>query len=203
MTLADALRREGHRVFPEPLSILLAGDKWETYHALRAAGIPTPATWLLIDRDSIQYPAMLKPRVGWGGKANRVARDRADSIPGVSAEECIGQPFIPHDRMWIVPVAGGTELPAIEERREPNRYGEVQLSPLPDGGPGLAAAAARALGITAATVDLIESPEGPLVLELNSAPCIPYPEIPAVDLAGPMVRAVLDWMARHDPERAR
>lgn len=35
---------------------------------------------------------------------------------------------------------------------------------------------------------------GPVVLEVNSSPCMPYPDLPGVDLAAPMLRAVLDWM---------
>ena len=201
--VASDLRQKGHRVFPSPMSILLAGDKWETYHALRAAAIPTPATRLLLDPFPRRYPAMLKPRVGWGGKGNRVLQDATDCLAGISPEDTIVQPFIPHCRMWIVPVADGQELPAIEERREPERDGEARVSPLPDGGAGLAAAAARALGLAAGTADLIEGPEGLIVLEVNSAPCISYPDLPEVDLAGPMVRAVLDGMALEEQGRPK
>jgi len=91
-------------------------------------------------------------------------------------------------------VASGRELQAIEARREPEFDGDVRVLPLPDGAMGLGAAAVAALGLPAGTADLIESPNGPYVLEVNSAPCIPYPELPEVDLATPMVRAVLAWM---------
>jgi glutathione synthase/RimK-type ligase-like ATP-grasp enzyme len=194
VSVAHALHCAGHRVFPAAVSILLAGDKWETYHALRAAQIPTPVTRLVLDCNSGVYPAILKPRVGWGGMGHRVLQDATDCGAYDVAEDAICQPFLPHDRMWIVPVAGESVLPAIEERREPERDGEVRMFPPPDGSAELAVAAAGALRLPAATVDIIDRPEGPMVLEVNSAPRIAYPDLPEADLATPMVHAVLDWM---------
>jgi glutathione synthase/RimK-type ligase-like ATP-grasp enzyme len=194
VSVAHALHCASHRVFPAAVSILFAGDKWETYHALRAAGIPTPATRLVLDFSPHAYPAILKPRVAWGGMGHRVLREAADWAPCDVAEDAIWQPFLPHNRMWILPLAGERVLPAIEERREPERDGEVRVFPPPAGSAELAMAAVRALWLPAATVDVIDSPEGPIVLEVNSAPRVPYPALPEVDLATPMVHAVLDWM---------
>ena len=196
VSVAHALHCQGHRVFPSARSVLLAGDKWETYHALRDAGVPTPRTCLGLGFQSGGLPVILKPRCGWGGQGNRVLRDEADqhSVARSAADDYIGQPFIPHCRTWIVPVANGRELLAIEASREPECDGDVRVLPLPEGGAGLGAAAVAALGLPAGTADLIESPDGPLILEVNSAPRIPYPDLPEVDLATPMVRAVLDWM---------
>jgi glutathione synthase/RimK-type ligase-like ATP-grasp enzyme len=196
VSVAADLRRRGHRVFPSASSILRAEDKWETYHALREAAVPTPRTFLALDWDGVTLPVILKPRSGWGGQGNRVVRtekerDGAAELPG---EDYIGQGFIEHTRTWNVPVVQGRDLPAIEARREPERDGHVRVLPLPEGGTGLGAAAVAAVGLPAGTADLIESSEGVLVLEVNSAPRIPYPDLPGVDLATPMVRAVLEWM---------
>jgi glutathione synthase/RimK-type ligase-like ATP-grasp enzyme len=194
--VAHDLRQRGHRVFPPATSILAAEDKWETLHAFHAAGVSTLPTFLGFDLDRCGVPAMLKPRVGWGGQGNLVLRGGADvaAAATVRAEDYICQPYIPHRRTWVVAVAAGREIVAIEARREAERDGEVQVLPLPPGGPGLASAAVTAVGLVAGTVDLIETLDGLRVLEVNSAPRIPYPDLPTVDLATPMVRCVLAWM---------
>lgn len=196
VSVAADLRRRGHRVFPSAAAILLAEDKWETYHALRGAAVPTPRTVLALDLDRVGLPAIVKPRAGWGGQGNRVVRSEQEraSLDLAPAEDYIGQGFIEHCRTWIVPVVQGRELPAIEARREPHRDGNVRVLALPQGGRGVGAAAVAAVGLPAGTADLIESADGLLVLEVNSAPRIPYPDLPGVDLATPMVRAVLEWM---------
>lgn len=196
VSVAADLGRRGHRVFPSASAILLAEDKWETYHALREAAVPTPRTVLALDWDRAGLPAIVKPRAGWGGQGNRVVRSEQErvSLELLPAEDYIAQRFIEHCRTWIVPVVQGQELSAIEARREPQRDGNVCVLPLPEGGTGLGAAAVAAVGLPAGTADLIESAEGLLVLEVNSAPRIPYPDLPGVDLATPLVRAVLEWM---------
>jgi glutathione synthase/RimK-type ligase-like ATP-grasp enzyme len=209
VSVAADLRRRGHRVFPSASSILRAEDKWETYHALGEAAVPTPRTFLALDLDGAGLPVILKPRTGWGGQGNRVLRieQERDALPPLPDEEYIGQPWIEHRRTWIVPVVRGRELAAIEARREPDRDGNVRVVALPEGGAGLAAAAVAAAGLPVGTVDLIESSEGMLVLEVNSAPRIPYPDLPGVDLATLMVGAVLEWMdtsaepSHADPQR--
>lgn len=196
IALARDLARQGRRVFPDALALFTACDKWETYHALHHEGVPTPATQLGLCDTVRRWPVLLKARVGWGGQSNRIVRDARAwrELAPPPGEEEILQPFIPHNRTWIVPVAGGTEIVSVEARRDPDHDGDVRLLPLPAGATGLARAAAAAVGLPAGTVDLIEPPEGPVVLEVNAAPRLPYPDLPGVDLAGPMVRAVLDWM---------
>ncbi|MEW6741532.1 MAG: ATP-grasp domain-containing protein [Planctomycetota bacterium] len=196
VAVAHDLRRRGHRVFPQATSILLAEDKWETVRAFRERGISTPETLLALDIDRCRLPAMLKPRVGWGGLGSRVLRDASDlrSADAIVAEDFICQPYIPHCRTSIVAVANGRETVVIEERREPERDGEAQVRPLPPGADGLAAAAVEAVRLPAGTADLIETGGCLSVLEVNSAPRIAYPNVPDAELATPLVRAVLSWM---------
>jgi len=195
--VARDLKRQGRRVFPDALSILIAGDKWESHHALLQAGVPTVETHLGLFDGMCRWPVLLKARVSWGGMSNRLVHD-ADAwrtLAPAPGEDEIVQPYIAHRRTWIVPVAAGREFLSIEEGREPGHDGDARVLPLPPGGAGLGAAAIAAVGLPAGTVDLIEAPDGPVVLEVNSSPCMPYPDLPGVDLATPMLRAVLDWMA--------
>ena len=205
VSVADRLQQRGHRVFPSAAAILLAEDKWETFHAFRQRGIPTPETLLGLELARCALPVILKPRVGWGGKGClrlHAAADRAAATTRVAvttrvAEDDICQPYLAHQRTWIVAVAGGQEIVTLQEpRNDPAHEGETQVRPAPPGAVSLALAALDAVGLVAGTVDLIESPAGLLVLEVNSAPRIPYPDLPDLDLATPMVRSVLAWMER-------
>lgn len=196
---ARTLRDLGHAVFPSPEAIRNAEDKWETFRILRASGLPTPDTWPATERRHCPLPAMLKPRVGWGGKLNRrlqLDAEREAASAGASAD-MICQPFIAHRRTWVVAVAAGETLTVLQERREwesPvdfSREGDARPATLPASATGLAQAALEATGLVAGTVDLIESATGFQVLEVNAAPKIAYPENPSVNLARPMVRAVM------------
>lgn len=197
--VAHELRQRGHCVFPTALSILLAEDKWETFHAFRAAGIPTPETALGLELERFPLPAILKPRAGWGGKGALRVRHDADRPAAAQrvAEDDVCQPYLPHRHTWIVAVAADREIVTLQEpRNDPAHEGETYRRPAPPGAVDLACAALASVGLVTGTVDLIESLERLLVLEVNSAPRIPYADLPDVDLATPMVRSVLDWMER-------
>jgi len=199
--LAQALRREGRIVFPPAQSILAAEDKWEAFHAFGAAQIPTPATQLAFAPGCFGFPAIVKPRTAWGGIGRLVLHGPSD-LAGprdLVAEDCIVQPYTEHTHMWIVAQAAGREIVVIEEGRGTRARGDARVVALPAGAAGLARAALDAVGLPTGTVDLIRSTAGMLVLEVNSAPRIPYPALENVDLAGPMVRAVLDWMEEGCP----
>jgi len=197
--VAHDLRQRGHCVFPSARSILLAEDKWETFHAFRTARVPTPDTALGLELERFRLPAILKPRVGWGGKGALRVRADADRAAAAArvAEDDVCQPYIAHSHTWIVALADGREVVTLQEpRNDPAHEGETYARPAPPGAVGLACAALASVGLVAGTIDLIESPGGLLVLEVNSAPRIPYADLPDVDLATPMVHSVLAWMER-------
>ncbi len=53
---------------PVPQFCRLSLDKWLTHQALRDASILVPETWLATDKDTIKYPAVIKPRGGRGSR---------------------------------------------------------------------------------------------------------------------------------------
>jgi carbamoyl-phosphate synthase large subunit len=69
--LAPQLAANGTAVFlPEPQVALGCQDKWECHQMLQAAGLPSPPTWLAgsVDLDTLPYPMLLKPRLGFAAR---------------------------------------------------------------------------------------------------------------------------------------
>ena len=113
------------------------------------------------------------------------------------------QPYIAHEQTWTIAAAAGDILACIEKsvgqgdfRTNELHGGTTRLARPPAGAAALALAALRAVDLTAGTVDLLLSPGGVEVLEVNAAPGLHYPGIPQLDLAGPIVRAVLARMGQ-------
>ncbi|MBA4417176.1 MAG: hypothetical protein C0392_04605 [Syntrophus sp. (in: bacteria)] len=205
--LAGNLETDGHLVFPRSLSILMSEDKWETHLALQAADIPSVATFRPGKAPKSRAKAILKPRVGWGGIGIKVLENTDGSfpLPPGRPEHFIWQPFVPHRQTWTVAVAGESPVATLEKRatgkdfRTNADFGESAAHIAgPNDGAALAARALTAVGLVTGTVDIIEVEGRLTVLEVNSAPCVWYDNLPALDLAGPMVRSVMEWMDRCD-----
>lgn len=68
---APLVAEAGGRVFlPSPEVAAACQDKWLCHEALEAAGLPSPPTWPVdgTDRDTLPYPMMIKPRIGFAGR---------------------------------------------------------------------------------------------------------------------------------------
>lgn len=199
LEVATTLKRRGHRIFPSPKAIWLAEDKWETFMTLDKAGIPLPTTFRSKDLLKCGFPAILKTRVGWGSMGNRVILEEKAiaSLTPYRKDDYICQRFIPHERTFIIALAGEAELACLVDTGR-TMADEEKVAPVqaPPGAYIMARKAAEVIGLPAGTVDLIESQDGLKVLEVNSAPRITYPHIPGLDLATPMVKAVLSEMNR-------
>ena len=219
MELGRLLESRHKRVFPSPKAVWAAEDKWETFLALQKNGIPTLPTFRSRDYALCSFPAMFKTRTGWGGLGNQLIPRPEDlavhdvptsatlldgtPVAGVmrrsplKSDGYLCQPFIPHVRTLVLALAGQIPICCLEDRGQ-NAFeeGRGPVVPLTEEALKLSQAALKAVGLVAGTIDLIETPEGLRVLEVNSAPRLTYPHLPDVDLAGPMVKAVLDWFAK-------
>jgi len=209
VSVAENLEKKGHQVFPSARSILLSEDKWETHLTLLHTRLPLIETHDLSATDPGGATIVLKPRVGWGGMGMKLLENGADVLSQLLEEkkEYIWQPFIPHRQTWTVVMAGKSLLSILEKRATSNdfrtnfHFGEEALEASDPGGAGdRAALALDAVGLVAGGVDLIEADGQLKVLEVNSAPCLWYDNLPALDLAGPMVHCVMEWMDRFKEE---
>ncbi len=200
---AGELARGGRAVFPSAAAILRAEDKRETHAALRAAGVPALECRPVAEIAACGRQAVVKPRVGWGGMGIlRVDDTRSFRGPeGFAAEDHVCQTFVPHDRTWTVAATDEGEIAVLEKWRRADDFRtdgdfnrEVRRAAPFGNVVAIARAALAAVGLVAGTVDCIEVEGRNAVLEVNSAPCLVYPEIAGLDLAGPMVRRVYAWV---------
>ncbi len=196
-----------------------AGDKVVASLALARAGVPTPKTVVALTEEAawkaleaVGYPAVLKPPIGsWGRLMAKVDNpEAAEQI--LEHKGALGSPihsvfyvqeFVPKpDRDLRVLLVGDRIVGAMARRSaswrtNAARGATVEPWPVDDGLARLARDAARAMGGGVLAVDVMESPRGRLVHEVN-----PTPEFKAlqgttdVDIADLIVEHALERGAR-------
>lgn len=168
------------------------GDKAKTSLLLAAAGLPTPRTVVALTPEAaleaaekMGFPVVAKPLTGSWGRLVTVLRDRQEAqtvlehraaLPSpqqhvVYLQELIDKPG--RDIRVLVAgdeVVGATYRYGTDLRTGVASGGTSQPCPLTDELTGLAVGAARAVGGGFLGIDLIESPDGLLALEVNHAP---------------------------------
>lgn len=192
LDILHCLRAEGVIVYNDGRSIERTVDKAMTSFLLKHVGIPTPETWVceceqharavLESELSQQRVLVMKPLFGSQGEGVALVRQSQD-LPDAS---CYGgvyylQRFVPPEpgadcRDWRVFIIGGRAQAAMIRRSRHwvtnrARGGICEAVPLDSGLVRLAEAAARALDIDYAGVDLLRDRQGRyLVTEVNSIP---------------------------------
>jgi len=189
-----ALERSGVEVLNRADALLAAHDKLETASRLRAAGLPHPWT-VHVPPDGglppLDTPVVLKPRFGsWGTDVVRcdtpaeLRREfaRLSSRPWFAAHGLLAQELLPPPEADLrVLVACGEVVGAISRRAAPGEWRtnvalggtRVHAVPPPEAR-RLAVAAAAAIGADLVGVDLLPTPGGWVVLELNG--CVDFNE---------------------------
>jgi ribosomal protein S6--L-glutamate ligase len=169
--------------------LLAAQDKFRTSWLLWRAGVPTPAAAVAQTPDDAEAAlvalgnAVAKPIAGSLGDG--VIRLRADPAGRGAVREKVErehgvylQAYVPHPgRDLRVFVVGGTAQAAIERTAPPGEWrtnvavgGSVSAWECPAGVRSIAEAAADALGLDYAGVDLVQGPAGATVIEVNGNP---------------------------------
>ena len=186
------LRGVGVVVYNDGRSIERTVDKAMTSFLLKRAGVPIPETWvcesehhartLLMSELSQHGRLVMKPLFGSQGEGV-VLLQRPEDLPDPAAYGGVYylQRFVPPEagadcRDWRVFIIGGRAQAAMircSRHWVTNRArgGTCEPAPLDPGLVGLAEAAARALDIDYAGVDLLRDKQGRyLVTEVNSVP---------------------------------
>ncbi len=170
--------------------IAIARDKLSTLQCLARHGVPAVATAFARDardvRGGIEVlggpPVVVKLSDGSQGMGVMLAESAAgaESIVGafhVFNQHILVQPFLRGDGDLRLIVAGGRVVAAMRRRAAAGEFrnnlhrGGVAIVHHADAEERrIAVEAVRAVGLRAAGVDLMESPKGPLVLEVNASP---------------------------------
>ncbi|MGH3391554.1 MAG: lysine biosynthesis protein LysX [Actinomadura sp.] len=169
--------------------ITVCGDKLRTSLELVRAGLPTPRTAVALTPEAgtaaaerLGYPVVIKPLSGSWGRLAAVARDPAAAqallehraaLPSPQQhiaylQELVDKPG--RDIRVIVAgdeVIGATYRYSEDWRTNASRGARSEPCPLTPELAALARAAARAVGGGVLGVDLIEGPDGLVVLEVN------------------------------------
>lgn len=187
---ARLLEAQGALVLNTAAATEVCGDKWRASLALAEAGVPTPRTALALTPEAalaalagIGYPAVIKPLVGSWGRLVTPVRDAATAeavlehiaaLPSPQSRLVYVQELIDGTAGDVrVVVVGGEPIGAIRRQgrgwhANVARGAAAERLPL---GPELAkvaVAAAAATNAEIAGVDVIEDPDGRLlVLEVN------------------------------------
>jgi len=177
LSLASVLHESGARVLNPYPACIAARDKIAAARVLRAAGLPAPRTWVTGDLGLLvplvrEMPLVVKPYMGWRGEGVCVVRseDELLSLPA-PREPIVAQELIPGNGEDLrVYVAGdhvfATRKPFSETSfSQPGRQVEV--------GPAMRAMAlrcGRAFGLVLYGLDVIESPGGPYIVDVNYFP---------------------------------
>ncbi|MEX2103170.1 MAG: ATP-grasp domain-containing protein [Gaiellaceae bacterium] len=185
----DLLERRGVRVLNTSRALLAAHDKLETADRLARAGLPHP--WTLhvtsvADLSALDVPFVIKPRFGSWGRDVMLCRSTEDrdacvttlrERPWFMRRGALVQELIPprlHDLRLLV--AQGEVVGAAARRARPGEWrtnislgGTLSPARPSREACALGAAAAEAIGADFVGVDLLPTPDGYVVLELNGA----------------------------------
>ena len=185
----ERLAAGGVEVLNPPAALVAAHDKLLTARALRFAGLPHPHTWLLAEgmpSPAPQLPLVLKPRFGsWGRDVTLCrTRDELDEAlqrisyrtwfreHGALAQELVQ----PQGWDLRVVVAAGRVVGAARRVAAPGEWrtnvalgGRSEPAAPPPLARSLAIAAAAAIRADLVGVDLLPTPPGYVISELNGA----------------------------------
>jgi len=189
LAVARYLTALGIPVVNRPEVMETCGDKWATSVALAKAGLPQPKTALATDREealrlmeAFGYPVVLKPVIGSWGRLLAKVTDRAAAEALLEHKEVLGgfqhqlfylQEYVEKPGRDVRVFVVGERAIAAIYRRSPHwitntaRGGQAENCPLTEEIARLAVKAAEAVGGGVVAVDLLESPRGLLVNEVN------------------------------------
>lgn len=180
------------RTLNPSLAIMRSRDKWRTLQILSRHNIPIPATAFTHNPNSIQslidmlpgYPLILKLLEGTQGKGVILAENPISAKSVVDAfyrlkanillQEYVAEAKGKDIRCFVIgdKVVASMSRQACEGEFRSNLHcgGEAKSIKLTPEERDIAIKAAKIIGLNVAGVDVLRTPRGPLVLEVNSSP---------------------------------
>jgi ribosomal protein S6--L-glutamate ligase len=177
LSLGGVLAAEGARLLNPYESCLAAQDKIVASRRLRAAGVPTPRTWVTAEFSLLEplieeSPFVVKPYRGHRGVDVSVVRSAADLA-------VLPRPIVPMLVQEYVDGSGedlkvyvvGTEVFAVRKPFSPTSFTRPGRPCEVDGKlREIALSCGRALGLGLYGLDVVEGPAGPVVVDVNTFP---------------------------------
>ncbi len=182
----------GVRTVNAPDVVELAGDKIRASFRLRERGVPTPRTVVALSPEAalraveeIGYPAVLKPATGSWGRLMAKVDSAREAEQVIEHKTALGSPvhsvfyvqeFVPKPDRDLRAFVVGREVVAAMYRASADwrtnaaRGATTEPAPLTSELVELALRAADAMGGGVLAVDLMESPAGLVVHEVNPTP---------------------------------
>jgi ribosomal protein S6--L-glutamate ligase len=199
LSLAGVLHARGARILNPYAACAATQNKYVATRLLADAGVPTPRTWVMGHAAAFadvlaRRPLIVKPYMGHRGAGVRVVRDVAGLAAAAASAQTpvLVQEHIPGPGEDLKVYVVGDEVFAV---RKP--FSETSFTV-----PGrpvavepevreLALRAGRALGLGLYGLDVIESPDGPVVVDANY-----FPGYKGVPDAGARIAEYIDAHAR-------
>jgi len=180
LSILEAAAAAGIPTVNDHRAIRLARDKAVAASRARAAGIPFPKTWfaarsaLLSGLPREAYPLVIKPNNG--SSCERVLRvDSPEDLEQLDIDDSgflLVQPYLPNPGYDLKLYNTGNEIFAAV-RRSPLHDGDdvvEELIPVTDELRALTLAVGRAFGLDIYGIDVIDTPDGWMVLDINDFP---------------------------------
>ena len=197
LSLAGVLHAQGAAMLNPYANCALTQNKFIASRILRAAGVPTPDTWAmtdpaLLEPEVARRPLLVKPYMGHRGAGIRIVHD-ADELRAAAADyPQIVQEYIPGPGEDLKVYVVGEQVFAVSKPFSETSFA-VPGRPVPVE-PEVRDAALRtgaALGLGLFGLDIIESPDGPFVVDVNY-----FPGYKGVEDAGAMIADYIDLYAQ-------
>lgn len=207
LSLAGILHSQGAAMLNPYLSCIATQDKITASRRLYAAGVPTPSCWVTDDLSLLkpivaEQPLLIKPYRGHRGMGVHIVNSAAElaALPRLDVPVLI-QEFIPGSGEDIKVYVVGEEVFAVSKPFSIDSFTRPGR-PYPVS-PALRAIALRcgkAFGLGLYGLDVIEGPNGPVVVDLNYFPG--YKGVP--DVAPLIAQYIEDYVngntALHPPD---
>ncbi len=203
LSLAGVLHNQGARVLNPYSCCLAARDKIVASERLRTANIPTPRSWLTGNLIQLRHvvtelPLVVKPYIGGRGKDVHIVRhpDELAALPP-NQRQWLVQELIPGPGEDLKVYVIGNEVFGL---RKPSTPTSSRTSGRPCAVSSevrdIALRCGQALGLSLYGVDVIESPDGPVVVDVNYFPS--YKEVP--NAAGRLADYIEGYARGRSPE---
>jgi len=196
LSLAGVLHRSGARLLNPYPACLAARDKIAAAQVLAAADVPAPRSWVTGDLSLLaplarEMPLVVKPYMGWRGGGVRVVRGEAELLALPPPQEpAVVQEFLPGPGVDLRVYVAGERVFATRKPFSATSFSVPgEEVPVTDEVRRIALRCGEAFGLGLFGLDLIESPDGPRVVDVNY--------FPGYKGIADAPRAVADYIARY------